>query len=134
MVLQIGVKLILHRSDGKVLLLKRSLSDSKRKNMSEKWDIPGGRINSSENLLNGLKREVEEETGITIKGSPKLLDAQDIFPTDDVHVVRLTYLLNTEDVNITLSEEHQDFGWFDPAEASVLSLDKYLFKVLGELK
>ena len=49
----LGAKALLWRA-GKVLLLKRR----------NYWDIPGGRIQKKEALLDALHRELEEEIGL----------------------------------------------------------------------
>src|SRR3989344_8931904 len=88
--LQVGVKILLKNKDGKYLLLRRSLK--KYPEIQGRWDIVGGRINPGSTLLENLKREVKEETGLTLTGTPRLLAAQDILRNNGRHVVRLTYL------------------------------------------
>lgn len=116
--LQIGVKVLLRSSTGEFLFIKRT---QELENVAEAlWDIPGGRIEPHEALDEALQREVKEELGIELKGTPQLLNAQDIFvPSKDLHVVRLTYLLDS-DIDIAavqLSDEHQDVAWLSLEEA-----------------
>ena len=47
--------------DGKILLTRRA-NDPKR----PRWTFPGGRIESGETIAEALKREILEETGLTI--------------------------------------------------------------------
>ena len=37
------------------------------------WDLPGGHLQQDEGLLDGLRREVEEETGIIVE-NPKMIE------------------------------------------------------------
>lgn len=76
MKLQVGVKLLIKDNLGKFLFIQRNspLPDG----TGIKWDIPGGRINPDEKLVDALAREVLEEIGIDFTLEPKLLSAQDV--------------------------------------------------------
>ena len=89
--LQVGVKVFLKNEKGKILLLKRL--EEKYGKTSGSWDIVGGRIEPGTSLIENLKREVEEETRLTITSTPYLIGAQDIITNDERHIVRLS--LNT---------------------------------------
>lgn len=125
--LQVGVKILIENKDGKYLVVRRSAE--KYPEVGAKWDIVGGRINPGFSLLENLKREVLEETGLEMKGEPKLITAQDILKTDK-HVVRLTYL-GQADGEVKLSDEHSEFKWSSLEEISKLEpMDKYFKEVL----
>ncbi|KKT18874.1 MAG: hypothetical protein UW02_C0020G0025, partial [Candidatus Nomurabacteria bacterium GW2011_GWB1_43_7] len=87
--LQVGVKILLKNEEGKYLVVRRS--NEEYPEIGAEWDIVGGRINAGFSLLENLKREVLEETGLQIKYEPKLITAQDIMKKEK-HIVRLTYL------------------------------------------
>jgi 8-oxo-dGTP diphosphatase len=127
MELQVGVKILLKNKDEKYLVICRSAE--KYPQVGAKWDIPGGRINSGISLIENLKREVMEETGLEIASEPKLIIAQDILKTDR-HVVRLTYTGFT-DGEVKLSDEHSEYKWLSLKEISNLEpMDRYLKEVL----
>lgn len=127
MELQVGVKILLKNKDGKYLVVCRSAE--KYPEVGAKWDIIGGRINPGFSLIENLKREVAEETGLEITGEPKLITAQDILKTDK-HVVRLTYI-GFADGKVKLSEEHTEYKWLSLGELSKLEpIDRYLKEVL----
>ena len=52
---------VIRRKKGILLVRGRTSSD-------KKWDLPGGGIEPKERLLNGLKREIKEETGLDVIG------------------------------------------------------------------
>src|SRR5579862_9884264 len=56
----LAAKAIMCNSEGKMLLLEKE-SRSKK---STFWDLPGGRINRGETLLEALKRELKEEIAL----------------------------------------------------------------------
>lgn len=128
--LQVGVKALISNNADQYLFLRRSDKLSTDSNETS-WDIPGGRINPNEALLDALKREIEEETGHSIIATPELIAAQDIFvESKDLHVVRLTYVVKEDVSNINLSDEHEDYQWVDKAEVAGIKTEPYLAEVL----
>ncbi len=122
--LQVGVKVILKNNEGAYLLMRRS--EAFHNETEPHWDIPGGRIDPSEALETALRREVMEETGLTVEGNFTLLAAQDIFvKAKDLHVVRLTYTSSASG-EINISDEHQEVQWANREQALALYLDPYL--------
>ena len=122
--LQVGVKILLQNSAGEYLLVERS--DKKYPEAAGAWDIVGGGIHPGTSLLENLKREVREETGLQIMGEAKLVAAQDILRVPGHHVVRLTYVGQTSGKPV-LDEESKNFGWFTLAEIKGHEhLDMYL--------
>jgi len=96
------------------------------------WDIPGGRIDAHEELGDALAREVAEEVGMELVGTPRLLAAQDIMvPSNDLHVVRLTYSGNAIG-SPHLSDEHSEYAWMKTVDILATDVDPYVRKVLEE--
>ncbi|MFZ2189453.1 MAG: NUDIX domain-containing protein [Candidatus Magasanikiibacteriota bacterium] len=62
----IGVYALIIKDDN-ILLIKKA-----RGPYTGKWDLPGGSLEFGENLLDGLVREVMEETGLLFKESSLL--------------------------------------------------------------
>ncbi|OGF69710.1 hypothetical protein A3H65_02170 [Candidatus Giovannonibacteria bacterium RIFCSPLOWO2_02_FULL_45_14] len=130
-VLQVGVKILLKNREGRYLLLRRSAE--KYPEIKDRWDIPGGRIDSGTTLLENLKREMTEETGLALSGTPKLIVAQDILRNTDKHVVRLTYIgMADGEVKIDPSE-HDSFRWLDWEKVKHLDgLDTYFKELIDK--
>jgi ADP-ribose pyrophosphatase YjhB (NUDIX family) len=109
MEIQVGVKCLFKNKNNEFLFLKRA--NGPKVNM---WDIPGGRIAPMVSLLENLKREVKEETGLEINKIPELIFAQDIFDRGEKHIVRLTFVSDEEiDGSVILSKEHSEFVWLN---------------------
>ncbi len=129
MELQVGVKIILQNKEGKFLLLQRN--PAKYPEVGAKWDIVGGRITVGVPLIENLKREVLEESGLELAGEPKLILAQDILKPDK-HVVRLTYIGEGKG-EVKLSDEHSEYKWVTRDELAKLEpMDKYIKEVLDK--
>jgi len=125
--LQVGVKILIKNAEGKYLLL--FCSAEKYPEVGAKWDIVGGRIDKGSSLMENLKREVFEESGLELAGEPKLIAAQDILKSDK-HVVRLTYTGEAKG-DIVLSDEHSQYKWFTIGELQDLeSLDRYVQQIV----
>ena len=127
--LQVGVKIFLRNKDNKYLLIKRS--PEKYKGTNGSWDIVGGRIDPGSTLIDNLRREVREETQLEITSEPILIAAQDIIPSNDKHIVRLSY------VGETVGEPHLDisenieYKWLTLDEIKVQpDLDAYVSELL----
>ena len=128
--LQVGVKILLKNKDEKYLVIRRSAE--KYPKVGAKWEIAGGRIEPGTPLIENLKREVMEETGLEIKGEPELITAQDILKPEK-HIVRLTYS-GFADGEVKLSDEHTDFKWVNLEEFKKLEpIDSVLKEVLKSL-
>jgi 8-oxo-dGTP diphosphatase len=130
MILQVGVKVLLRNDEGKYLFLRRAASF---KAGPQKWDIPGGRIESDEALEDALRREVKEETAMDLTRIDSLLGAHDIFvPEKDLHVVRLTYA-GSATGEIELSDEHDIYKWMAKTELEAEPhVDVYLQQVVAD--
>lgn len=129
--LQIGVKVLIQNLEAQFLFIKRQ--QVMESETSTSWDIPGGRIHPDEALLEGLSREVSEETGINGLNQVELIDAQDIFvESKNKHVVRLTYTATMEVGTIRLSDEHQDFKWVSATQLSAVDVEPYLRQTLAK--
>ncbi len=96
-------KVVLIDENNRVLLLKRS---NYMKKFAGEWDLPGGHLRENESLLDGLAREVKEETGLTIK-SAKLVEIQ-----SNLHFYYTSY--NSDPIK--LSHEHTGFRFFDKSK------------------
>ena len=85
------------------------------------WDLPKGNIEKGEEPLETMVREVREETGIVdlhvIPGFKTKIEYFYRREGRKVHKTVVFFLAETSVEKVTISFEHQDYGWFDFAEA-----------------
>jgi len=86
-------KAVLHRNN-KVLLLRNERG----------WDLPGGHVKEGEDIVSGLKREVFEETGLSIS---------DVTSLGERHNNKEFFCASFLRDDINLSEEHTEFAFVD---------------------
>lgn len=131
-ILQVGVKILLKNKEGDYLLLRRSLE--KYPDVKGCWDLVGGRIEPGTPLIENLKREIKEETGLALVGDSNLVAAQDILRVSGKHVVRLTYVGEAEG-EVTLDTAENDiYKWHSPEELLALDDVDIYFKELLDSK
>ncbi len=126
----VGIKGLIENKKGQILLLQSSLKGHTVPS-PKYWDIPGGRIQEGQSVDEALRREIEEETGIT-----KLLSVdfftgvisnhQIPFEGTTLGLVLMVYRVRVpEDSRITLSDEHIASEWVDKKEAAGRLAHKY---------
>lgn len=103
-------KVVLVDERGRVLFLKRSGNTEKYPNQ---WDLPGGHLQENESLLAGLKREVFEETRLTVE-NPLF-----ITKIEKTHFFMAKY----DSMPIKLSHEHKAYTFL--SKESLKAEDKY---------
>lgn len=127
---QVGVKALITNLKDEILILDSG--DWHLKHQTQHWDIPGGRIQEGHTVLETLRREVEEETGIKEVIEPEFFTAvvsnfKDI-PIGEykVGLVLMVYKIKIpEKSKIVLSHEHSDYKWAPPKEAAEKLAYKY---------
>lgn len=80
------------------------------------WDLPKGNIEEGEEPLQTMVREVREETGIVdlrvVPGFEKEIEYWYRREGKKVHKTVVFFLAETSAEKVTISFEHQDYGWF----------------------
>jgi 8-oxo-dGTP diphosphatase len=125
----VGIKALVENEQGKVLLL-HSPGWAKNKTPPH-WDIPGGRIQEGQTIAEVLKREVEEETGISKVVESQFFSAvlarhQIPFEQYLLGLVLMIYKVKIpEGSKIVLSDEHTEYEWVEKNEAAKRLAEKY---------
>ena len=127
---RIKVSVLVKNKNDKILLLKRK-SDDKFPDM---WEFPGGRKEKGETLLEAIKRELYEETGLFLDNGFKYLDETNFLIKGDVKRVNAIFFsakTNKQRINVT---EHEKYGWFTIDEAIKLVDFEFLKLLLEKIK
>lgn len=96
--------------DGNILILKRSSTDQW---MPGHYGLPGGKIESGENILNAVCRECKEETNLDINQKDLIFLSK--ISKNKQHAFYYTKKFNGE---LKLDFEHEDFKWINPRDLS----------------
>lgn len=127
----LGAKALVRNAAGDILLLQ--VNPAKLKGEQKiYWDLPGGRVQKGQTVLETLQREIAEETGVAtaeiVKEVGMVLSNIRIPLADgaSVGLILGVYACKfTDNPTITLSDEHVAFDWFAPKEAAQLLAVKY---------
>lgn len=82
------------------------------------WDIPGGDVEESEELIASAVREVKEESGLSVIEPITSFVYLDRQPDETVLTIFYECVSNSEEVNI--SWEHDEYRWLTYDEAKEL--------------
>ena len=116
---------IYNTKTNKVLLLQRNDGNNA-------WEIPGGKRENNEDIVDALRREVQEETGLIIN-EYKLVYVSQIFENHPVlkPFLNIGYLCFVDNSDVIISPEHIDYKWVSVEELAN-HLDKDIYNDLFE--
>jgi 8-oxo-dGTP diphosphatase len=108
-ILDVAAGLII-RADGKLLLGQRP----EGKPWSGWWELPGGKLEPGETVLQALARELDEELGIQVTQATRWVTYVHAYPHT---TVRLAFCRVTGWTGEPRGVENQRLEWVDPAQA-----------------
>src|SRR6202045_884875 len=122
---QLAVSAAIFR-DGKILLVRRAKSPARGF-----YSLPGGRVEFGETLHTALRREIAEETALTIEIAG-LAAWREVLPTTEGggHFVILSFAAHWSAGEPALNEELDDFQWIAPDALGELKTTPGLLDVL----
>ena len=110
---------LIRNPDGHVLLIQTH-------KWQGTWGVPGGKVEYGERLADALKREVLEETGLTLTRSywgpvQEAVKSPEFYR--DAHFILLNFIALTGDTAVTLNDEAQKHVWVTPEDALTFDLN-----------
>ena len=100
--------------DGKALIIKRGHEPRKGE-----WSLPGGHVELGETLLDAVRREIKEETGLDVEVGP-LIELFDRIHHDGgrvrYHFVIVDYLCTCRGGTLCAADDAEDAAWVSDDE------------------
>ncbi|OYR56518.1 NUDIX domain-containing protein [Halorubrum halodurans] len=90
---------------GRTLLLQRATD--------EEWELPGGRLETDEDTVSGLRREITEETDLSVEIGD-ILAADSWVNESGRDRFAVHYACFTAERTVDISTEHVDWAWVEP--------------------
>ena len=124
----VGVGAIVFDGAGRVLLVRRGKPPD-----AGRWSVPGGKLEPSETLVQGVAREVREETGLVVEVGALACVVERI---DDPrhHFVILDYFARVIGGTLAAASDVTDARFADDAELLTLPLTDGLRDVLASAR
>ena len=116
-------------SGGRALLVRRGGPP-----LEGQWSIPGGMLEVGETLLEGVRRELLEETGVSVRVG-ELIEVFERINLDGdgkarYHFVVLDYLCKAVGGNARAGSDVTDVAWASPGELAKYSLTETATRVI----
>jgi ADP-ribose pyrophosphatase YjhB (NUDIX family) len=118
----VSVAAVITDDHGRALLIQR------RDN--HHWEPPGGVLELSESIQDGLRREVREETGLDVEP----LTLTGVYKNMTRAIVALVFRCTATGGQLTVNGEVTAFRWATQAEVSDLTAEAYAVRILDALR
>lgn len=123
---RVSVKGIVIDEDGRILLAREE---------NGKWELPGGGLDHGEDPIECLKREIHEETGLTVthvSPSPKYFTTSPSL-RGNFQTANIIYQIELANLDFTPSDECQELRFFSPEEMAEADLFPNVLKLQEQL-
>ncbi len=128
----LGQKAFIVNSNKEILILKRQNSEV----YNDLWDVPGGKLEEGDSLLEAITREIREETGLQLEKIITILSSSKFQgqASDKPIIFRNIYLVQAKG-NVVISNEHLEYRWVRALDLGnyIFGNDKDLQEVLKQL-
>ena len=115
--------------DGKVLVLRRKHGDY----LGGIDELPSGHVEQGEGVLDALRREVKEETGLTVTQIHRLGSQFDYLTGSGKKARQFNFVVDVSDSGKTIIlSEHSAYCWAGPKEVQALNLSEKTRNALAQ--
>jgi 8-oxo-dGTP diphosphatase len=117
---EVSVMAWIEDDQGSVLLVRQAVGQ-------KFWTLPGGKVKRNESLVGALKREVREETGLSVKHSEYL----HIYDRPKRGAITILFRVSVQRQSIRLhfpAEEIADLGFFERLPENSTPSAKFFFE------
>ncbi len=123
----VGLHALFRDQNGRILIIRRCPNN---RYMPLKWDIPGGKKQSGESIEAAIRREVLEETGLSLKAvlAPLsvFVNSTQIPVREDVQIVFSCIVSDANHTILLNDREHDRYAWIEPSRLREYDLMEYL--------
>jgi 8-oxo-dGTP diphosphatase len=123
----VGIGAFVFDGEGRVLLVQRGKAPG-----IGLWSLPGGRLEPGETLVQGVAREVREETGIVVEVGTLSCVVEHM--SDGYHFVILDYLARPIGGALAHGSDAAAAKYVDDAELSTLPLTNGLAELIARAR
>jgi len=130
----VAINAVIKKQDEpKILMLKRNIHEIA---YPGKWALPGGKAEKGEYVMDVLRREVLEETGLDIETEKHFLYDFTFIRPDDYNVIGFAFLVKAKSEKVKIDKDFDDYKWVDLEEVDKLDcIDPDKIKwILKEIK
>ena len=122
--------IIYHPTENKFLALKRWPGDVRRPNS---WDLPGGNISFPEEHMQGILREIKEETSLSVIDLRPIQVRSRFDTTEKIYYLFIGHIGKaTASDTVVLSHEHTEYKWFTKQEFLELKSADFLIDLVSD--
>ena len=119
---------LIFNKEGKILLVKSH-------KWRDKYVMPGGHVELGETIEQTIVRECREETGLDVY-NPQFICWQQAISDNSFykrrHYVFFDYACQTDQTEVTLNDEAEEYIWVDIKEALKMPIEAYTKHALQE--
>src|SRR3990167_2440949 len=91
------------------------------------WVVPGGKVKQDEHVIDALKREVKEETGLSVISHQWI--GEDVFKVDDKFFHAAHFLCKVKSTNkIKLEKNLLEYKWITKSQLSEFQIPRNIKK------